>query len=199
MVSRQRFHHLAAPPASGSTISSRSPPNGAFDQPCQRLFPCGVWKLVEREGRKNRRATLRQTHGPDIALSRRGRNAKCAIGFGCFSHRPRVDVDAHDAWRRRQSGSPRRTSRARAAPEIDEGGNTVGRVRKRADDPSDEQMVEGPIEQGERRTFPSARERGSLDQLLAAFNVRGRQRAQRARHLGKRQIAEVFRFERGEP
>ena len=73
------------------------------------------------------------------------------------------------------------------------------RVRKRADNPRDEQMVEGAIEQRERGAFPPAGERGSLDQLLPAFDVRGRQRAQRARHLGKRQIAEMFRFERGEP
>lgn len=173
--------------------------SGAFDQPRQRLFSCGVGQLVERERRKNGGATLRQTHPPDIVLPRRGRNVKRAIGLGGFSDRPRMDIDADHPRPRRQRGSPCRAGRAGAAPEIDQRRDAVGRVRERADDPSDEQMVERPIEQRERGAFASAGERRSLDKFFPALDVGGRQRAQRARHFGKRQIAEMLRFERGEP
>ena len=49
------------------------------------------------------------------------------------------------------------------------------------------------------RALARARQRGATRQLLPALDIGERQRAQSARHLGKRQIGQMTRLERGNP
>src|SRR5262245_24349121 len=110
-----------------------------------------------------------------------------------------MDVETDDARRRRHRRRPGGARRAGAASEIDEGRHAVEGGRQFANDVRDEQMVKGAVEKSERRALATARKRRAFDQRAAALDVSGRQRAQRARYFTKRQLAEMFRFERGEP
>ena len=67
------------------------------------------------------------------------------------------------------------------------------------DDVREQQIVERTVEQREGRALAGARERRAFRELLPPLDVGGRQRAQRARHFGKRQLREMLRFERGDP
>jgi hypothetical protein len=192
-VSRQRFHQRATPPASGSITSTRS--------------PCAA-RSVSRASNGSRavsnrglvgRATFRKRGRRDVSLLRRRRQAEAAIGLGSFADRPRMDVETDDARRRRHRRGPRGACRAGATSEIDQCRHTVEGRRQHANDVRDEQMVKRSIKKGECCALAAARQRRALDQPVAALDVSGRQRAQRARHFPKRQLAEMFRFERGEP
>jgi hypothetical protein len=94
---------------------------------------------------------------------------------------------------------PRGTCRAGAASEIDQRRHAVEGRRQLANDVRDEQMVKRSVEEGERGALSAPGERRAVDQRVAALDVGGRQRAQRARNLPKRELAEMFPFERGEP
>src|SRR6185369_1174713 len=113
--------------------------------------------------------------------------------------RPWMDVETDDARRRRHGRRPRRTCRAGAASEIDQRRYAVEGRRQLANDVRDEQMVQRSVEEGERCALSAAGQRRAVDQRVAALDVGGRQRAQRARDFPKRELAEMFRFERGEP
>ena len=71
--------------------------------------------------------------------------------------------------------------------------------QSRADDGGDGEEVEGSVEEREGGALARAFERRAARQLLAPLDVAGRQRPQRARELGPREIGEMPRLERGEP
>ena len=55
------------------------------------------------------------------------------------------------------------------------------------------------VEQGERRPLAGTRERGPVDELGTALDIGRRQGAQRARHLGERELREMSRAELVDP
>src|SRR5439155_15266698 len=59
--------------------------------------------------------------------------------------------------------------------------------------------MQGPVEERERGAFTCAAQGSAFAELVAPLDVGGRQRAERARHLGKLQVREVPRFERPDP
>lgn len=73
-----------------------------------------------------------------------------SIGPRRLGHGPWMAVDAEDAGTGRARGRPRRTRRASATPEIDDGRRSAGRFRQRAHDGADEQVMQWSVEQGER-------------------------------------------------
>src|SRR2546427_12781123 len=55
------------------------------------------------------------------------------------------------------------------------------------------------VKQRERGALAGTRQRRALSQLPPSLDIVRRQRAERARHLGERQLGEVVRFERVDP
>src|SRR5204863_12415 len=78
-----------------------------------------------------------------------------------------------------------------AAAEVDERASRSGRSRELADDGANDEVVQRTVEERERRAFAGAGERRAVAKAPAPLNVSRRQRAQGARHLGKRQVGEV--------
>ena len=64
---------------------------------------------------------------------------------------------------------------------------------------ADDDRVQRSVEQRERRTLACAVEGGAGIDLVAALDVRGRERAQRAGDFGNPEIREMTLFERVEP
>ena len=66
-------------------------------------------------------------------------------------------------------------------------------------DVMDQQEMQRTIEQRKRRALAGARERRPFGKSGTALDVGGRQRAQRARHLGERELREMPRVELVDP
>ncbi len=59
----------------------------------------------------------------------------------------------------------------------------------------DEEKVQGAVEERESRAFARCRERGAFGELLAPFDIGGRERAKGARHLAEGEVRQVPRFQ----
>ena len=62
-----------------------------------------------------------------------------------------------------------------------------------------QQEMQRTIEKRKRRALAGARERRAVGQSGAPLDISGRQRAQRARHLGERELREMPRVELVDP
>ena len=117
---------------------------------------------------------------------------KRPVGRGRFADRPGMAIDAQHARRFLAAAGPRGSRGTGAATEIDQRRTVRRRRRQLLDDVRDEEIVERTVEQRKGRALAGPGERRPLGELLPPLDVRGRQRAQRARDFRKRQVARCF-------
>jgi hypothetical protein len=156
-------------------------------------------QLVQDERREKQRPLRRQRDRREVILPGARADDEVAVRARGLGQRPRVPIDADNVWTRGTGCRPCGSRRAGPTSEIDEHARAAARVRQGADDVAYEEVVEGSVKHRERRAFSRPRQRRTLCQLRPALDVRRRERSQRTRHLGERQIREVARFERGHP
>ena len=107
-----------------------------------------------------------------------------------------MHVDAEDPQRRVSARGDGRAADAGAAAKVDNGAWGEGDAECRYD-VIDEQEVQRPVIEGKRRALAGPVERLVGSQRgVTPFDVRRRQRAQRASHLAETKVGEVPLFER---
>jgi hypothetical protein len=110
-----------------------------------------------------------------------------------------VSIDAEDRWRSGTRAGPSRASRSRPTTQIQDCCSRLGRHWKSFYDATHNQVMNGAVEQGERRTLAATGQRAGAGELPPALHVDRGQGAQGASDLRKREVAEVARFKRRQP
>ena len=96
-------------------------------------------------------------------------------------------------------GSPGGARGAGSASQIDECRNAGAGASQILRDVVDEQEMQRTVEKSERRALAGARERRAFGELGTPLDIGRRQRAQRARQLGERELREMSRAELVDP
>jgi hypothetical protein len=132
-----------------------------------------------------------------IALPRLAVEVEVSIRPSRFIDSPRVSIDPDDARRTSARHGPCRAGRSGPASEIDN--RFWCACPQRRNHVMDDEEMQRRIEQGEGRALAGGIESGPARERVTAFDVRRRQRTQRARDLRETQVGHVPRFERRQP